>query len=192
MMTTLGTVSEVSTGYPFRKKIESEPDGDLVVVQIKDLGGSEGLGGAGAIVLRGRGGEYDRYLLRPGDVLFQSRGSRHPAVVVEAGLRGIAAMGLHVIRPDPTRTLPEYVAWWLNHPRSQAKFTDELARGSNVPFVAKADLEKFSVSIPPLRVQQQIVEIDALRARQEALSRRIDILWNDYAVAATWHAAISS
>lgn len=192
MMTTLGAVAEVSTGYPFRKKIESEPGGDLVVVQIKDLGGSEGVGGAGAIVLRGDQGEYGRYLLRPGDVLFQSRGSRHPALVVKSGLRGIAAMGVHVIRPNSTRVLPEYIAWWLNHPRSQARFTDELARGSNVPFVAKADLERFAVSAPPLRVQQQIVEIEQLRARHEALSRRIDTLWNEYAVTATWCAATNS
>ena len=189
MITTLGTVAEVSTGYPFRKKVESEPGGDLVVVQIKDLGGSEGVAGAGAVVLRNDRGEYDRHLLQPGDIVFQSRGSRHPAAVVQPGLKGIAAIGLHVIRPDVTRVLPEYLAWWLNHPRSQAKFIEEVARGSYIPFVAKADLVRFAVPIQPLQKQRRVIEVEALRARHAALSHRLEELWNNFAAATTWHAA---
>lgn len=189
MMTPLGTVATISTGYPFRKKVESEPDGDLVVIQIKDLGGPEGVAGTGTIMLRSDRVDYERYLLKAGDVLFQSRGSRHPAAVIEPKLKGIAATGLHVIRPDTRQVLPEYLAWWLNHPRSQAKFTDEVARGSYIPFVAKADLERFAVPVPPPKVQRQILEVETLRARHEALSRHIEALWNNCAVAATWRAA---
>ena len=98
-MIPLGTVADVSTGYPFRKKVEPEAGGDIVLVQLKDMDGAEGVSGSGTITLRNDGGKYQRYLLQAGDLLFQSRGSRHPVAVVEAGIRGIAATGLHTIRP---------------------------------------------------------------------------------------------
>ena len=99
-MIPLGTVANVTTGYPFRKKVEPEAGGDVVLVQLRDMGGAEGASGSGTITLRNDGGKYQRYLLQEGDLLFQSRGSRHPVAVVKAGIRGIAATGLHTIRPD--------------------------------------------------------------------------------------------
>src|SRR5437016_10842659 len=100
-MTPLGTIAEVSTGYPFRKKVETEEGGDIVLVQIKDLGSAEGVTASGSVMLRNQQGKYERYLLRTGDLLLQSRGSKYPVAVVGRGIRGIAAAGLHVIRPKP-------------------------------------------------------------------------------------------
>lgn len=173
MMTALGTVAEVSTGFPFRKKVETEEGGDIVLVQIKDVGGAEGVAATGSVMLREDQGKYGRYLLRTGDVLFQSRGSKYPVAVIEPGIRGIAAAGLYVIRPNSDRVLPRYLAWWLSHPNSQAKIRDDLARGTYVPFVSKRDLDKFMVPVPSLEVQRRIVEIDELRARERYLRDRL-------------------
>src|SRR5437773_12135093 len=125
-MTPLGDVASVSTAYPFRKKVDSEEGGDVVVIQMRDLNvdNAEGMITTGAIRLRNDGGQYDRYFVREGDLLLQSRGSRHPVMVVRAGVRGIAGSGLHVIRPTSGAVLSEYLAWWLNHPVSQ----DRLAK----------------------------------------------------------------
>jgi len=111
MICALGAIADVSTGYPFRKKVESEEGGDVVLVQIKDLDGAEGVTASGAVTLRDDGGKYRKYLLQAGDLLFQSRGSRHPVAVVEPDIRGIAATGLHTIRPHPQKVLPAYLAW---------------------------------------------------------------------------------
>lgn len=189
MMMPLGNVAYVSTGYPFRTRVEAEAGGDIVLVQLKDIDGAEGVSGSGAIVLRNEGGKYERYLLQDGDLLFQSRGSRHPVAVVGAGVRAIAASGLHVIRPDARRVGPEYLAWWLNHPASQVKLKDELARGSYIPFVSAADLRAFLVPVPPLEVQQRIVEVDRLRRRERALRSELDRLTQQLVDAATVAAA---
>lgn len=170
MMTTLSTIADLSSGYPFRKKVESEEGGDVVLVQIRGLDGAEGVSGAQSVALRNDGGKYTRYLLQQGDLLFQSRGSRHPVAIVEAGIRGIAATGLHTIRPDRERVLPAYLAWWLNHPASQAKLQGELARGTYVPFVSLRDLAQFRVPIPSLALQGDIAEIELLRRRERELS----------------------
>ena len=176
MWRTLGDVAYVSTAFPFRKKVETEEGGDVVLVQIKDLDGAEGVAAPGTVTLRNEGGKYERYLLHPEDLLFQSRGSRHPVAVVEPGIRGIAAAGLHTIRPERTRVLPEYLAWWLNHPKSQATLSRDLARGTYIPFVAKSDLAKLRVLVPPLHVQHRIVEVDRLRKQERELRRRLDEL----------------
>jgi hypothetical protein len=175
-MIPLGNVADVSTGYPFRKKVEPEEGGDVVLVQLKDMDGVEGVAASGAIALRNEGGKYERYLLQAGDLLFQSRGSRHPVAVVGAGIRGIAATGLHTIRPHRGRVLPEYLSWWLNHPVSQEKLVSKVARGQYIPFVSKADLLAFLVPVPSLDVQEKIIDVDRLRRQERALRERLDTL----------------
>jgi hypothetical protein len=190
-MTPLGAVASVSTAYPFRKKVDSADGGDLAIIQLRDLDRdyAEGTIGTGAIRLRNDGGRYDRYILREGDLLFQSRGSRHPVVVVRAAVRGIAGSGLHLIRPMSGAVLSEYLAWWLNHPVSQGKLTKDVARGTYIPFVSKRDLEAFPVPMPVAKVQMQIVAVDRLRRRERELRGRLDALTQRLVDNATFTAA---
>ena len=189
MWTPLGEVARVSTGYPFRKKVETEEGGDIVLIQMKDVDSAEGVSDGGTIVLRSEGGKYQKHLLQEGDVLFQSRGWHHPVAVVERGVRGIAATGLHVLRPDRSRTMPEYLAWWLNHPQSQAKLARGVARGTYIPFISKGELDAFLVPLPPLAVQARIVEVDRLKRLEQKLAARLEQLNQQLADAATWMAA---
>jgi len=187
--TPLGEVARVSTGYPFRRKVEAEEGGDVVLIQIKDVDSTEGVSEGGTIVLRSEGGKYEKHLLQQGDLLFQSRGSRHPVAVVEGGVRGIAATGLLVIRPDPLRVMPSYLAWWLNHPQSQEKLTRGVARGTYIPFISKVELDAFLVALPALAVQARIVEVDRLQRLERKLGAQLEQLNQQLADAATWLAA---
>jgi restriction endonuclease S subunit len=189
MWTPLGEVARVSTGYPFRRKVEAEEGGDIVLIQIKDVDSTEGVSEGGTIVLRSEGGKYEKHLLQEGDLLFQSRGSRHPVAVVEGGVRGIAATGLLVIRPDRRRVMPGYLAWWLNHPQSQEKLTRGVARGTYIPFISKGELDAFLVALPPLAVQARIVEVDRLQGLEHTLATQLEQLNQQLVHAATWMAA---
>ena len=189
MLIPLGHVARVSTGFPFRRKVESEPGGDLVLIQIKDINATEGVFPTGAVMLRSDQRNYDRYLLQAGDLLFQSRGSRHPATMVGDGLRGIAASGLHVVRPKAQRVLPEYLAWWLNHPQVQERLSREFAHGTHIPFVSKTDLEGLSVPVPSLEVQRRIVDAWRLQRETETLNTRLNELLKRLTDAVTLDAA---
>ena len=189
MITPLGRIARVSTGFPFRRKVDPEPGGDVALVQIGEKEGVNVVAGTGPVRLRNEGGRFDRYLLQAGDLLFQSRGSRYPVAVVEPGTRCIAAAGLHVIRPDRAQVLPEYLAWWLNRPASQAKFSAQLARGSHVPFVSKADLDAFEVPLPSLDRQSRILEVERLRRQEQELATRIMQLTRQLVDGATLAAA---
>jgi restriction endonuclease S subunit len=188
MWTPLGEVARVSTGYPFRRKVEAEEGGDIVLIQIKDVDSIEGVSASGTIVLRSEDGKYEKHLLQKGDLLFQSRGSRHPVAVVEGGVRGIAATGLLVLRPDHLRVLSSYLAWWLNHPQSQAKLIG-VARGTYIPFISKGELDAFLVPLPALAVQARIVEVDRLQRLERKLGAQLEQLNQQLVHAATWTAA---
>ena len=188
MWTPLGDVARVSTGYPFRRKVEAEEGGDIVLIQIKDVDSTEGVSASGTIVLRSEDGKYEKHLLQEGDLLFQSRGSRHPVAVVEGGVRGIAATGLLVLKPDHRRVMSSYLAWWLNHPQSQAKLTG-VARGTYIPFISKGELDAFLVPLPALAVQAQIVEVDRLQRLEQKLGAQLEQLNQQLVHAATWTAA---
>jgi Type I restriction modification DNA specificity domain len=188
MWRTLADVADVFTGYPFRGKVNPQLGGDLAVVQIKDVDATAGLRLKNLLMLRDEGGKYARYLLEAGDVLFQSRGSQHPVAIVRDGLHGIAALGLHIIRPKKKYLRPEYLAWYMNHPNTQERLKDA-ARGSYIPFVAKGDLAAFKVPIPPLDVQDRIGRIDQLRRQEQQLTSRLNELMQEQTDAATWVAA---
>lgn len=174
----LGEVASISTAYPFRGKVDSEAGGDVAVIQMRDVDPDfvEGPPSLRTVWVRNEGGRFDRHLIRKGDLLFQSRGSRHPAMVAADEVRAIAGGGVHVIRVDPAVILPQYLCWWINHPSTQRRLVTDIARGSNVPFVSKGDLERFEVPVPPIAVQRQIVEVDRLRTRERVLGKRLESL----------------
>jgi hypothetical protein len=184
----LRDVAKITTGYPFREKVLPEVGGDVTVVQIKDIDADAGLTLDRTLQLHGQDGRYDRHLLERGDVLFQSRGSRHPVALVDVPIRAIAALGLHVLRPDQERVKPEYLVWYLNHPNAQAKFKDT-ARGSSVQFVSKGDLEEFKVPIPTLAIQEKIVATIRLCDHERKLSAQLVRLRQQLIDGATWMAA---
>jgi restriction endonuclease S subunit len=186
----LREVADIWAGYPFRGKVMPEEGGDVAVIQIKDIDEATGLTVDDTLKLRSAGGKYAKYLLAVGDVLFQARGNRHPVAVVAAPLVGIASQGVHVLRPRVSSVRPAYLAWYLNHPNTQAKLKDS-ARGSYIPFIAKGDLDEFSVQIPSLEMQDKIVAVDALNRRVRDLESKLELLERQHADAVTWLAAMS-
>lgn len=185
----LGDVAEVLTGYPFRGKVMPEDDGDLVTLQIKDLIGEGGLDLAGALRIRGEA-VHQRHLLRPNDILMQSRGTANRAAVFEGTVRAIAALGLLVIRPRVETVRPAFLLWYLNHPKAQDRLRD-LARGSTVAFIAKTDATDFTVPTPSLALQEQVIAVDHLRRRERMLAAELDRMRANYIDTLMWHAAAS-
>src|SRR5262245_639764 len=113
----LDQVVELISGYPFRAAVRSESGGEIAVIQLQDASRAEHELGESVPRLLRRGKIYDKHLLKPGDVLIQARGFRNPAAAVTVDFPAISAPGLHVLRPDPEQVLPEYLAWYLNHPK---------------------------------------------------------------------------
>lgn len=186
MQSRLADVADVRTGFPFRGKVMDDPSGELAVVQMKDISDA-GLLDAGGYLRINEEPAHGRHLLKQGDVLLQSRGTKFPAGVVDAEVHGIAALGLHVLRPGE-RVLPAYLAWVMNHPATREALRG-IARGSYIPFLSKGDLVDLKIPVPPIQTQRQIVEVARLEREAARLTAQLQTLRDEHSAAVTWRAA---
>jgi len=188
----LKDIAEVSLGYQHREKVSHVEHGSHRLIQGKDIVRTETLSSsidqpAGWQIVSDNldrvtpKGDAGRYSLRPGDVLFVSRGTTNIAVPLnEQTIRPfpdhwdnlIPAYTFYILRPDLNRVLPEYLAWFINQPPAQAYLTQQ-SRGTLVKLMPKSLFEELEVPIPPLAIQRQVMEIENLRAHEEGLLKRL-------------------
>ncbi len=159
-------VESITTGFQFRGRVEPDPNGNVAVLQVKDLKDGGTVRPADLVTVR-IDKDFEQYMVRPGDVLFLSRGHRLSAVVVGDLPRNIIVPNyFYILRPKPV-VVPEYLAWFINSAKAQAQLR-LVQTGSHMPIVAKSEFSQLEIDLPPLDVQQLIVGVDGL-ARQEQL-----------------------
>jgi hypothetical protein len=164
----IGEVGVLSSGYHFRGRIDTVAGSRYAVIQAKDVDemlrfSPEKLVHVDVEL------DSDRYLVRQGDVLFLSRGVRPWALVLSHPIhKTIVPSSFYILRVDSSRVRPEYVAWFLNHPRTQAVL-GEIASGSNIPFVSMSEFEKLKIPVPELEVQKRIIVLSELCERETEL-----------------------
>ncbi len=114
-----------------------------------------------------------RYLVRAGDILFRARGDRPTAIVVDRRHQepAVTVLPLFILRSDRSRVLPGYLAWAINRPVSQHHFA-RVARGTGTQVVLRGGIESLRITLPDLRAQRRIVEIDGLAEQEYRLALR--------------------
>ena len=118
----------------------------------------------------------DDLFLRPGDVLFPNRGTRTTALAYRLDLpRTLAGAQFFVLRPDAGRVLPEYLAWFLRT-EGAARYFEGRRKGSYVQIIQRSDLAEMEMPVPPLNVQQKIVEAASLALKERILAERLTSL----------------
>jgi len=166
----LGELAEVQMGYPFRSRLEHDPQGDVAVIQMKDIDDANLLHAEEAIrVALPRGKTH--HLLRAGDLLFRSRGRSNGAAQVLEGIApAVLSAPMLLIRPHGV--LPEYLCWYINAPATQAQLA-ALAEGTSVRMISAETLKALDVPLPSLAAQQRIVQAAALAEQEQSLLARI-------------------
>jgi hypothetical protein len=169
----LGELAEVQMGYPFRSRLEHDPNGDVAVIQMKDIDDTNLLCVAEATrVTLPRG--KSRHLLRPGDLLFRSRGRSNGAAQVPEGVAAaVLAAPMLLVRPHDV--LPAYLLWFLNAPATQAQLA-ALAEGTSVQMISAEALKALAVPVPSPATQRRIAEAAALAEQEQSLLARIACL----------------
>lgn len=169
-MPNLGDLADVQMGYPFRGRVEHDPSGDVAVVQMKDLDDTDLLDLHHTIrVVLPIGKTH--HLLRPGDLLFRSRGRSNGAVRVMEGIgKAVLAAPMLLIRPH--RVLPEYLGWFLNAPATRQQF-EAMAEGTTVRMISAEALKALHVPLPSIETQRHIAALTKLAERERTLLDRI-------------------
>jgi len=115
----------------------------------------------------------DDLFLRSDDVLFPNRGTRTTALVYRLDLpRTLVGAQFFVLRTDAERVLPEYLAWFLRTEEA-ARYFAGLRKGTYVKIIQRSDLAEMEMPVPPLKVQQKIVETGNLALRERILGENL-------------------
>lgn len=113
-----------------------------------------------------------RYLVRAGDVLFISRGTRNIAVRIESiPERTIVPLTFYVLRAGEELD-PGYLAWCINQPPVQAAIA-QVRTGGGAPQVPRPALGDIRIPIPLLDVQRKIARLGSLMGRERQLTERL-------------------
>lgn len=164
-------MADVQVGFPFRSRVEHDPQGGVAVIQMKDIDDADLLHAEGAIRVS-LPPSKGRHLLREGDVLFRSRGRTNGAAVVGPGIGpAVLAAPLLLIRPRGG-VHPAYLCWFLNDPVTQQSLA-KLARGTAVHMISVEAIKDLDVTVPSIDRQRLIAKIAALANREHQLTVEI-------------------
>lgn len=115
----------------------------------------------------------DDHFLRSGDVLLTAKGYRHFAWTYDASIGpAIASPAFFIIRPKPHTVMSDYLTLLLNTPQSKNTLLT-LGGGTSIPSIRKSELEALLIDLPPLGVQQKLIDLDKIHRHEMELSRAI-------------------
>lgn len=171
MKKTLRQLAEVRSGYHFRGKAESDPNGNATLIQIKDLDDDFVL--CPDDLARVRIDKPEPYFVREGDVLFVTRGTRLGASVVQTPMEDTIATGSFFLLRPRVEILAGFLAWAINSAPVQAQL-HRAGQGSNLRMVRRSDLEDITFDVPPLDIQHAIVRLDECARLERRLTSKLN------------------
>ncbi|WP_448099123.1 restriction endonuclease subunit S [Luteibacter yeojuensis] len=164
-------VADIRVGYSFRTKIESDPAGDVHVLQISDIRNAAALDPQALPLIKWPVASQPP-LLRPGDVVIPARGDHYEALVIQSDEPMVASGQLFVIELRTAAVLPDYLCWFLNRPESRNYILKNRA-GSSIPSLSRPVLGDLPITIPALETQKKILALAQLWQQEQLLSQRL-------------------
>jgi len=171
----LGDVADIAAGHPLRSAVDELPAGEIAVVQMRNVDPDGGVDWSGLRAVELPPARKTE-LLRPGDVIFSTRGTRNYAVALNDVPRpAVCSPHFFVIRVRAPDIDPGFLAWQINQAPAQEYFQRE-ATGSHILNIRREVIERLEVVRPPLAQQAAIAALaDAVRHEKHVLSALIDL-----------------
>lgn len=153
-------------------------EGEVVYLQVKHFDDHGTLVGALHPDLKAED-ISQKHLLRQGDILFASKGTKIFATEFDSiSQPAVASTSFFVIRLNEGLSetiLPGYLVCYLNNPTTQALLKSK-AIGTSLVSISKSVLDELEIPIPDLSKQLAILKITRLRNTERKLQRRINEL----------------
>ena len=111
-----------------------------------------------------------KHLLRDGDILLIAKGESNRACLYQKEIgQAVASSTFFVIRLTERGLLPEFLRWYFNTYYMKELFSG-LSRGTQISSLSKKTLSEIEVPVPPLKKQQEILEIQRLWEKEKSLT----------------------
>jgi restriction endonuclease S subunit len=162
-------------GYSFRQKPDCIENGNALVIQPKDVTSDGVIKVDPPCRINFPAGKS----LNKGDVLLINRG-RFTACVFEdtLGMPCVATSAFLILTPkDPKQLLPDYLALFLNSTDGQT-ILRRLNETTTIPFISLGNVESIEIPVPPLEMQQKLVDLEQAKQRFAQLTARKTELLN--------------
>lgn len=168
---------EIITGYTFRSSIPEDDNGNLFLLQAKDITNSFFINEDLLSRI-----SFDTYsteaFVKYDDIVLCSRGNTQASVIKSNEEDIIASSSVFILRSKDKRVLGEYLAIYFNSNQGQADLS-RLLVGSSIKSIKKADLENMEIPVPSLEVQKDIVALHGKGLELEKLiSRKAELNLN--------------
>jgi restriction endonuclease S subunit len=168
----LGKIADVQAGYSFRSRLESLESGAVSVIQMKDLT-DENRVCCEELVKVDMEIPKAHHLLRPGDIIFRSRGLvTNSAIMLDALDAAVLAAPLLRIRCNNSVVMPEYLNWYINQKPAQS-YLRSCAEGTALKMISKQSLENLEILVPSMERQRLISELAALVEQEQGLMKKL-------------------
>ncbi|MDD2479309.1 MAG: restriction endonuclease subunit S [Victivallaceae bacterium] len=166
-------LATVQMGYSFRARLEASENGEVAVIQMKDLLDNNTVG-CSELVRNDMKIVKEHHLVHKKDLIFRSRGQITTAAILLENLdKAVVAaplLRIRIIKPD--KVLAEYLNWYINQ-RDAQMFLTSRAKGTFQKTISKETIEDMEIVLPTLAKQKQIVELTALAEREQTLLRTL-------------------
>lgn len=171
MQVNLKDLADIRTGHSFRGRIADDPQGDIRVVQIKDIKRRTWLSPE-ALPRMKWPGSGEPPLLGPDDILLPGRGEHYTAARVDGSENTVTTSQVYVIHPRTQNVTSEYLGWYLNQPAA-SNYILTHCTGTSIPMLSKQALGELQVPVPPLETQHKIVKLHRIWEQERALTEEL-------------------
>lgn len=146
------------SGYSFREKIDPNPNGNVGVLQMKDIQNDYSNFDYQSLDKVSNFQFKHKFFLNKGDIVFVSKGVNNYAIVIDQiNIPIVASATFFIIKVDAKTIIPEYLAWFMNQKEAQNYFSEKRA-GTYIPNLNKQDIMEMPVKVPPLKIQMAIAK----------------------------------
>lgn len=172
--------SGVFSGYSFRGKIKHIPDGEVRVVQLKDISSDYSKIEENCFFINGEKIK-SKFFLEKGDILFTSKGTNNYALTYNGIDKKptIASSAFFVIRVDKTKVNPYFVAWYMNQSPVQNYFKQK-ETGSYTKSISSKALLETPIKVPTLQKQENISKLADLASKEQEIYTQLKRLTKTY------------
>ena len=151
----LKEIAKLDVGLAFRSTPKTSLNGNLSVIQMKDLG-EDNIVNFENLIKINQDNPKEQYLAKKGDLIIRSRGLNNKvALVGKECIDTIVAAPLFILRVISPEVLSEYLFFYLNQKSSQ-DYLAKCSKGSLVKMIGREDIEDLIIKIPDLNKQELI------------------------------------
>ncbi|MCU0652891.1 MAG: restriction endonuclease subunit S [Candidatus Pacebacteria bacterium] len=182
MQVKLEQIANIISGYTFRGALENNSDGNVFVLQAKNIIAGQKLNGnqnlSRILFEKARG----QFFLQNNDIVIVSRGSGigsfRAAVFQDLTTNIVVASSVYIIRAISDKVLPDYVSVFINSSEGQKRIM-ETATGSHIKALLRSEIVKINIPLPEVDKQRIIVKLAKnLKQQEEICYRKIQIKKN--------------